>query len=422
MEEASESELGPATLLVGGEGQDSPRRSKSLLAVLLLFSFSSQFLPIEPYLVPYLISDKHFSNLQVTVDIYPCSIYAQLFFTFLMPAACLYLSHKVVIFLGSLGTVATYIIAWSGSSLFSMQVMQVTYGFGMSTRLVFSSYVFHLVSEEEYQTMISLTTATSLLSFMIASELGQLLVLKEVSYHVFFAISLAFLGLCTFSSVLLPKDDGLTSMGVSACFKGKGWIKLLRETCRGRTLKVLSLWSALAYAGFSLVQNYGTNLFDAIDSNSKLNGHVLAASQAAGSLGSFVALYFDRISSKGRIKILIYIVGSALMSIFCVYMAASHKIWMAYLLYIIISGIYQALACFISVQCGKLLRNGQFILLFSLCNVLGLLLETLLQAAVEIAGLPVSAQFLCFSGFFFMATAIFVGFLLFGGQESQSTF
>ncbi|CAA7408942.1 unnamed protein product [Spirodela intermedia] len=141
--------------------------------------------------------------------------------------------------------------------------------------------------------------------------------------------------------------------------------------------------SAFAYAGFCLVQNYGANLFDAINPDSKLNGHIFAASQAVGSLGSFSALYLDKIATKGSVSVLIYVLGSASMSIFCVCMATSAKIWAAYLFYIAISGIYQALACLVSVRCCKLLCNGQYILLFSLSNVLGLLLETLLQAAIK---------------------------------------
>lgn len=129
-----------------------------------------------------------------------------------------------------------------------------------------------------------------------------------------------------------------------------------------------------------MVQNYGTNLFDAIDSKSKLNGHILAASQAAGSLGSYCAVYTENAASKAGL--LIYILGSALMGIICLSMGAFLNIWTAYLLYITFSAIYQMLACLVSVRCGKLLTNGQFMLLFSINNFAGLLIETLLQAVV----------------------------------------
>uniref|UniRef100_A0A1D1XGA8 Folate transporter 1 n=1 Tax=Anthurium amnicola TaxID=1678845 RepID=A0A1D1XGA8_9ARAE len=244
MEEGQRSELGDLLPLVGGGRGGRSLWSRPLLAVLLLYSFSSQFLPIEPYLVPYLTSVKGFSNFQVTVDIYPCSVYAQLVFTLLMAPACFYLSHKLVISLGVLGMLATYIIIWVGNSLLSMQIMQVTYGFGMSARLVFSSYIFHLVAEEEYQSMTSLTTTASLLSFMLASELGQFLALQEVSYWTFFVITLSSLGICSVSSFLLPKDHSSSSVpSVTTYFQqNKGWIRILKETWHGRTLQFLSLW------------------------------------------------------------------------------------------------------------------------------------------------------------------------------------
>ncbi|XP_068655237.1 uncharacterized protein [Aristolochia californica] len=358
--------------------------STSLLLLLLVYSFSSQFLPIEPYLVPYLTTVKHFTNFQVTVDIFPFSVYAQLIFTLLMAPACLYLSHKVVIVLGALGILITYFIVWMGESLLSMQFMQITYGFGTATRLAFSSYIFLLAPEEEYQAMTSLTTTTSLLSFMFASELSQLLALERVPYITFFILTLISLGVCCNMALLLPKDhsSSLLFSSVANCSKcHEGWVRTLKETWHGKELQFLSLWWAVAYAGFSLVQNYGTSLFDAIDSNSKLNGHILAVSQAAGSLGAFCAVYLESFANQSGM--IIYVIGLGSMAILCIFMGISARIWLAYLIYVIISGIYQTLACLLNVRCGRLLSNKQFILLFSINNFAGLLLETILQAVLQ---------------------------------------
>lgn len=142
---------------------------------------------------------------------------------------------------------------------------------------------------------------------------------------------------------------------------------------------LLSRW-AVAFAGISLVQNYGTNLFDAIDPQSKFNGHILAVSEAAGSLGSYYAIYIDKFADRSRQ--LIYLLGSAFMGILCISMGVYANIWGAYVFYVTICAIYRTFACLVSVQCGRLLQNGQFILLFSINNFAGLLIETLLQAAV----------------------------------------
>lgn len=117
-----------------------------------------------------------------------------------------------------------------------------------------------------------------------------------------------------------------------------------------------------------------------MDSKSKLNGQILAMSQAAGSLGSYCAVYIENKAT--RSGLLIYVLGSALMGIICLSMGVFVKIWAAYSLYITISGIYQTLACLVSVRCSRLLSNGQFMLLFSINNFVGLLIETLVQAAV----------------------------------------
>ncbi|XXG68500.1 hypothetical protein AAC387_Pa06g1571 [Persea americana] len=384
--------------------------SSNLFAILLIYSFFSQFLPIEPYLVPYLTTVKHFSNFQVTVDIYPYGIYSQLIFTLLVAPACLYLSYKLVIVVGTFAMLVTYLIIWGGQSLLVMQIMQITYGFGTAARMVFSSYIFLLVPEEEYQTLTSSTTTISLVSFMLASELSQLLAFEKVSYAVFFGLTLASLGICCAATLVLPKDhsSSLLSANLSTFWSQdeQGWIETLKNTWHGRNIRILSLWWAIANAGFSLVQNYGTNLFDAINSKSNLNGHVLAASQAAGGLGAFCAVYLENFAAKTGMSI--YILGSAVMAVLCMCMGFSMKIWVAYSLYVMISGIYQTLACLVIVRCGRLVSNRHFILLFSVNSFVGLALETLLQAALEILGLSISKQFISFAGFFFLSTAIFI--------------
>ncbi|KAG0477141.1 hypothetical protein HPP92_013982 [Vanilla planifolia] len=155
--------------------------------------------------------------------------------------------------------------------------------------------------------------------------------------------------------------------------KQEGWISLLKATWNHKTLRILSIWWAVAYAGFSLIQNYGTNLFDAIDSKSKFNGHILAASQAAGSFGAHYAVYIETLASKSGLKM--YVLGMVLIGILCLCMGLFRNIWSGYLTYVAICGIYQTLACLVTARCGRLLSNGQFILLFSVNTFGGLLLK-----------------------------------------------
>lgn len=88
--------------------------------------------------------------------------------------------------------------------------MQVTYGLGMASRVVFSSYIFLLAPEHDYQMLTSITTASSLFSFLLASEFSQLLASWNVSYAIYFLCTLISLGICCVVTFALPKDPSST--------------------------------------------------------------------------------------------------------------------------------------------------------------------------------------------------------------------
>lgn len=351
-----------------------------LLASLVAYSFFSQFLPIEPYLVPYFISNKHFTNYEVSVEIFPLSVYGTLIFTMLTAPACTILSYRTVIILGTFVTFLAYIMAWFGKSLIEMQIMQT-----------------------------SITTALSLFSFLLASELSQLLATWRVCYAIYFLCTVASLGICCIVTFSLPKDPPsmrFLKPSLATLFGSyEGFCKVLEETWKGRSIKFFSLWWAVSYAGFSMVQNYGTNLFNAIDPSSTYNGNIIGASQAVACLGSLSAIYIEQYAAK--LGFLTYIVGSGIMGALCFVMGIYDKIWVAYTLFVVMSGIYQIFVCLIYVQCGRLLSNGQYILLFSLNNFAGLLIAAILQAIIEIFGLSIANQFVSFGVFFLFLTVIF---------------
>lgn len=351
-----------------------------LLASLVAYSFFSQFLPIEPYLVPYFISNKHFTNYEVSVEIFPLSVYGTLIFTMLTAPACTILSYRTVIILGTFVTFLAYIMAWFGKSLIEMQIMQT-----------------------------SITTALSLFSFLLASELSQLLATWRVCYAIYFLCTVASLGICCIVTFSLPKDPPsmrFLKPSLATLFGSyEGFCKVLEETWKGRSVKFFSLWWAVSYAGFSMVQNYGTNLFNAIDPSSTYNGNIIGASQAVACLGSLSAIYIEQYAAK--LGFLAYIVGSGIMGALCFVMGIYDKIWVAYTLFVVMSGIYQIFVCLIYVQCGRLLSNGQYILLFSLNNFAGLLIAAILQAIIEIFGLSIANQFVSFGVFFLFLTVIF---------------
>ncbi|CAM6101697.1 unnamed protein product [Calypogeia fissa] len=101
---------------------------------------------------------RHFTNEQILIDIFPYGIYFQLLFSLLAAPACHYFTRKAFIVMGTFSKLATFVIQYYAQpgSLLLMQLTQITYGLGMTTNLVFASYIFVISSEQDYQVMVSI--------------------------------------------------------------------------------------------------------------------------------------------------------------------------------------------------------------------------------------------------------------------------
>ncbi|OAE34174.1 hypothetical protein AXG93_1593s1330 [Marchantia polymorpha subsp. ruderalis] len=194
---------------VPGEWSNSCLSSRTvpILAILIIYTMFLQFQPSEPYLVPYLTRVKLISNEEVNIDIFPVGVYSTLFFTLLAAPACHFFSYRAVIIMGTFGKLATFSILFSGKSLFSMQITQITYGLGAAADLVFYSYIFLLVPEKDYQSMTSYTQASTLVSYMMAAELGQGLVNHGASLVTLLEITILSVAIACIISFFLPKED-----------------------------------------------------------------------------------------------------------------------------------------------------------------------------------------------------------------------
>ncbi|KAG6550828.1 hypothetical protein Mapa_007624 [Marchantia paleacea] len=349
---------------VAGEWSNSSLFSRTLpiLSILIIYTMFLQFQPSEPYLVPYLTRVKLISNEEVNIDIFPVGVYSTLFFTLLAAPACQFFSYRAVIIMGTFGKLATFSILFSGKSLFSMQITQVTYGLGAVADLVLSSYIFLLVPEKDYQTMTSYSQASTLISYMMAAELGQGLVNHGASLVTLLEITILSVAIACIISFFLPKEVseaqewGLLTIKYDR-LQRQGFLEKIQETWRGRNLRLLSFWWVFGTAGFAMIPNYGTSLFDDIDSSANTNGHVLAASQGAACLGALAAA--------------------------------------------------QLLLCLVYVQAAKSLSNQQFILLFSLNAVAGLLVQSGIQGVVVILQLSITKQFYVFGGYCMAVGVVF---------------
>jgi hypothetical protein len=73
---------------------------------------------------------KHFTENQINNEIYPFSTYAYLPFLLLLGPYAELFSYRIAILVGILGRVATRLLLLFGTTLFEMQLMQVTYSLG----------------------------------------------------------------------------------------------------------------------------------------------------------------------------------------------------------------------------------------------------------------------------------------------------
>lgn len=374
-------------------------------SVLVLLSLLVTFTPSEAYIVPFLTRVKHFTNEQILIEIFPYGIYATLFFTLLAAPACHYFTHRAVIIIGTFSKLATFVIQYYGESLFFMQLTQVTYGLGMASNLVFSSYIFLIFSEHDYQVMTSYTQASAFIAYFVAAELGQFLVNGGVSLVILLRVTLAFVTVACCVSFLLPRDElesqgeilGIEQLGLEQRRRFKGVGELIRETWGGRSLRLLSFWWVFGTAGFAMILNYGTNLFDKIDPTTNTYGHIVAFSQGAGSLGALVGVKLAPFAA--RSGGMVYVIGTTASGLCCIIMGWSNTLWVAYPAYVASIGTNQLLLCLIYVQCAKCLSNREFILLFSFNAVAALLVQSAIQAGIKFLELLISDQFCVYGGY-----------------------
>lgn len=135
-----------------------------------------------------------------------------------------------------------------------------------------------------------------------------------------------------------------------------------------------------------MILNYGTNLFDKIDSTTNSYGHIIAASQAAGSLGALAGVKLAPVAS--QMGGLVYVIGTAASGLCCVIMGWSNTLWVAYPAYVVSIGINQLLLCLIYVQCAKCISNREYVLLFSFNAAAALIVESAIQAGVVSFSMP----------------------------------
>jgi thiamine transporter 2/3 len=325
--------------------------------LLCFYGFFKEMKPSESFLTPYLReAPKNFTDEQLVNEIYPVSTYANLVALFLVFFITDFLRYKPVIIAEAVAYLVTRVLLIWGTSVLSMQLMQVAYGFAIGAEVAYYSYIYAAVTVEHYQKVTSFTRAAILVGRMIAGILGQLLISLDVTgYLTLNYISFASVIAAFLFSLVLPSVPS-SAHAFNTSYEGYSWYRQLglqwkaylidfiqgfKNCYSRRVLLRWSIWWALATCGELQVENYVQNLWDEIWPSSEhkiYNGGVTAISHLFASTIA-VLLAFTKINWTiwGELCLAVFsIIDCFLLFI----MAGTNSIWVAYCSYVLFRIIY----------------------------------------------------------------------------------
>ena len=355
-------------------------------AILCSYGFFKEFTPDEDFLTAYLDNEtqysKHFSNDQVNGDIYPVWAYSYLVAVAFVSIFTDFLRYKPVVALECVGQVATRTLLIYGTSVLSMQLMQVSYGISTAAEIAYYSYIYVLVSHVHFKQVTSYIEASRLFGDAAAGFLGQALVstgafnLLQLQYFSLASVCVA----TAFAAALpnrcspigrddQPKRELLTNSppepdksSFSAGDESASACRRLSSTCvlaaRRRwwdfkrfysdpSLLKWSVWWALATCGYLQIDNYAQSLWSQIaegegtGTRHQYNGVVEAVATLCASAGA-LSLSFMRVNWPVWGEVTIAGV-SFVDSVALLVSSKTTSLWVAYVCYIVYRMTYSCL-------------------------------------------------------------------------------
>jgi hypothetical protein len=215
-------------------------------------AFLLQCKPSEPHLVPYLKDVKGFSSAQVEADILPVSVYASLVFFLLAGPAASGTSTKAVLVAGGACKLLTRVLLLWGRTLGAMRLMEVAFAAGAASDLMLYAYLAETAPSadadrpdgvrdapasisgggaegaspasfgsdappagSQVRFATGAASASAMLGYMLAAELGQIAFERGASYDSLFVVSLITVALGCVGLASLPGDGKATSPNAS---------------------------------------------------------------------------------------------------------------------------------------------------------------------------------------------------------------
>ena len=324
--------------------------------------------------------------MQVNSEVYPYWPYSYLvaaFFTFLLTDL---LRYTPVILLEGFAYLSTRLLLIWGTTVSSMQWMQVAYGVATATEVAYFSYIYTAVAVGRFKQVTSCVRAVRLFGQSMAGFIGQLLISTgvlgelELNYISFVSVSIAcvFAVLLSFTCVL----DGTCLRSKASCVTCVG---SKRFQCQrdGRPVTVVrwlitefknrasdfvkfyskpallkwSIWWALAMCGVLQVGNYVQSLWKEVGSSSgvhlkEYNGVVEALATLCGAASAgVVTLLKVNWSVWGEL-----VIGglSLLDSAVLFFASTATALWQVYLSHILYRSTYAFLITIARYGCSSL--------------------------------------------------------------------
>ena len=236
-------------------------------------AFLLQCKPSEPHLVPYLKDVKGFSSAQVEADILPVSVYASLVFFLLAGPAASGTSTKAVLVAGGACKLLTRVLLLWGRTLGAMRLMEVAFAAGTASDLMLYAYLAETAPSadadrpdgvrdapasisgggaegaspasfgsdappagSQVRFATGAASASAMLGYMLAAELGQIAFERGASYDSLFVVSLITVALGCVGLATLPGDGKATSPNASpkTTTRPNAAVAVVRATSRER--------------------------------------------------------------------------------------------------------------------------------------------------------------------------------------------
>ncbi|XP_074645633.1 thiamine transporter 2-like [Tubulanus polymorphus] len=453
---------------------------KGLTIILCLYGFFKELRPSEAWLTRYLKENKNLTENEVNNQIYPIWTYSAMVALLVVLLITDIVQHTPIIALEGVAYIATWALIIWGEGVFPMQMMQFVYGWATSTEIAYYSYVYLIVSEDQYQKVTSFTRSSILCGRFLSGLFAQLF----VTYNVMNYLQLNYFSLVSVATAMILSIALLiiagprrtrrtrTTILVASDQEGSTNVEAPPGICDGDDINILpthrgpleiepscqgdqrccmkfrrrvvfemkemywgikssysdlgllkwSVWWALATCGFMQVGNYGQNLWDEIlidQTNRKLyNGTVEAVSTVLGAIMAF-SVGFVKVNWKEYGELLLFVM-SFLDGMCLMVMSQTTEILTCYILYIVFRSNYHLVITVASFQIATYLETDRYGLIFGCNTFIALVLQSIITfIVVDKHGLntPVRPQFMVYSGYFIAIGLIFMFAILYQVQK-----